>query len=393
MGLVGCSEDQAGDKARLTMEVVPCAPTFIEKEIGGNTRSWNTTERGTTRGWTTPDGYVTYDVIYGPNGMFATQKNLTNKSIKAFFTQDGQETKEGIFSYYGQDQNNKDVWRLGGMEIEQAGDFYLYGFIPSEVSESSSIAGNSSFSEGAVLTLNGIKTVTPSDVCVVIGAKNGSADYRENEDYSVTGLQPGSFLVAATASSLQTPGSGNYIFLLFDHLYSAMRFNFTVDATYDALRTIKLRKLEMIPYSDMNKTKVKAKYNATIRLKSNTTGALPITTATFTGDPTSDDAAFEPLFDGEVTLRPGEVTHYLGCFIPGDTKYFTLRSTYDVYDKKGNLIRQSNVAENYINLQGMLGTAEVLRGHMYSLTLMVSPTYLHVLSDPDLDNPKVIIGD
>ena len=410
MGLMGCSEEQSGDsKARLTMEVVPCAPMFIEEQMDDFARAWTTPEEDDTRSWATgndtrtwttghvtrtdtwepPTGYVTYDAIYGTNGLFATQRNLTNKSIKAFFINitDLSQYNQGTFSYKSTD--NK--WQLS--EPIETSSFYFYGYIPSEAaSQSSNITGNSTFAEGAVMHLNGINTVTPNDVCVIIGAKNGDSKS------TVTGLQAGQFLVAANASTLDTPGSDNYIFLLFDHLYSSLRFNFTVDEDYDALRTIRLRKLEMIPYSDGNKTLINAKYNATVKLKANTNNTNPITEVTFEGDQSSGNATFEPLFNGEEKLEHGKFTCFMGCFVPGETKHFLLRSTYDVYDKntdkneKGNLIRQGCVAENYIDLPNMLNVSNVQRGHMYAVTLKVHPTYLYVLSEPDLDNPTVVVN-
>ena len=419
MGLIGCSEEQSSDsKARLTMEVVPCAPMFIEEQMDDFARAWTTPEEDDTRSWATgndtrswatghvtrtatiwepPTGYVTYDAIYGTNGLFATQRNLTNKSIKAFFIKYHESTiQAGTFSYKSTENN----WQLSE-PIEQDGNFNFYGYIPSEAaSQSSNITGNSTFAEGAVMHLNGINTVTPNDVCVIIGAKNGAGAMVEKEDdkYTVTGLQAGQFLVAAKASTLETPGSGNYIFLLFDHLYSSLRFNFTVDEDYDALRTIRLRKLEMIPYSDGNKTLINAKYNATVKLKANTNNTNPITEVTFEGDQSSGNATFEPLFNGEEKLEHGKFTCFMGCFVPGETKHFLLRSTYDVYDKntdkneKGNLIRQGCVAENYIDLPNMLNVSNVQRGHMYAVTLKVRPTYLYVMSEPDVDNPTVVVN-
>ena len=62
----------------------------------------------------------------------------------------------------------------------------------------------------------------------------------------------------------------------------------------------------------------------------------------------------------------------------------TLVSTYDVYDSKGNLIRQNCSATNTLpdNLQ-------VNRGERMQLNMTVEPTYLYVLSEPDLDNPTI----
>ena len=386
MGLVGCSDDEeaTGNGVSQTLTVVPCAQSFAEVNDGE--------DAALTRAWTPPSPYVLYESL---NGLFSSQKNLTNNSIGVFFTKNATDPLQATFFHYKVGDNDR--WRVSLDELKED-DYFVYGFIPSEVVTTASITGNSSYSDGAVLTLNGIKTVTPNDVCVVVGAKKGSGP--ENDDTgtleSPERIQPGQFAVTTVASTKDSPvsGTGNNIFLLFDHLYSAIRFNFTVGEKYDALRTIRLRKLEMIAYTDDSKTKIKAKYNATVRIKANTTGTLPITEVTFTPDTGSGDAVFEPLFNGEATLSHSTPSSFMGCFVPGQTTRFTLRSTYDVYDKntdhndKGNLIRKECTAENYINLPSLFTVTSLARGHIYTINLIVQPTYLNVLSEPDVEDPE-----
>ena len=292
------------------------------------------------------------------------------------------------------------------MEIEVQSPFYVYGYIPSEVVDKASITDksgtNAKYSEGAKLKLEGIDAVTPSDVCVVVGAKEGESN---KSDYTPDDgrLRPGFFRVIAYQSTKNGTGDGhNYIYLLFDHLYSALRFNFTVGEEYNALRTIKLRKLEMLAYRDENKTPIKSKYDATVTL----TAGVETPTVVLTPNEGSGDATYVPLFDenadntetypiatyGPVTLLTTAPASFMGCFVPGETFYFSLRTTYDVYDKKGNLIREGCVAENYIDMYNKLHVMSVERGHIYSITLKVEPTYLYVLSDPDVDNPTITIN-
>ena len=109
------------------------------------------------------------------------------------------------------------------------------------------------------------------------------------------------------------------------------------------------------------------------------------------------DAEYVTIFDEEannnnpVTLSTVE-SDFLGCFVPGQTFRFKLRTTYDVYDKEGNLIRRRCVAENVIDLKEKYNLTSVERGHVYSLTLIVNPTYLYVLSEPDVDDPTITIN-
>ena len=70
------------------------------------------------------------------------------------------------------------------MDIENTGTYYLYGYIPKEDAEGVTISPNDTYHNGAVLTINGLNAVTPSDVCVIIGAKNGG---NVNNDATGTG--------------------------------------------------------------------------------------------------------------------------------------------------------------------------------------------------------------
>jgi hypothetical protein len=76
---------------------------------------------------------------------------------------------------------------------------------------------------------------------------------------------------------------------------------------------------------------------------------------------------------------------HVGCFAPNTCKNFTLRTTFDVYDKEGNLTRKGAVAENKISLAAV----DLAAGEVYTVNLTIRPTYLYVLSDPDLENPTI----
>ena len=68
-----------------------------------------------------------------------------------------------------------------------------------------------------------------------------------------------------------------------------------------------------------------------------------------------------------------------------------LHTTYNVYDKEGNLIREGCVADNFIDPNTIPGFDEIGAGDKFTVNLLVEPDYLYVLSDPDLDNPRITI--
>ncbi|MBR4730465.1 MAG: hypothetical protein IK075_09450 [Prevotella sp.] len=387
-GLASCTDDseqEANRQPATAIELIPCASSYVEEwpSTSASTRADNPVPWAPT----TPNKYYYYSDEH-LNGQFVQQIDLTNNSIGIFFTQDGAtpDVLSGYFSYRG------DQWR-SLVEIKAQGTYQLYGYIPYEEA-SASIAGNSTYANGAVLTLRGLRAVTPSDVCVVVGAKEGTGQS------TVSGLTTGKFDYEAQAGD----DAHNYVFLLFDHIYSAIRFRFTVDSRYDELRTIKLRELKLKCTEDG----YKSNYDAVVTL-AKTNGSSPIQSVVFSSDNNTSGAEYVSLYlwDGtenteevttnEVILHNGSYTSFRGSFMPGkfgtepstNTSNFTLYSRYDVYDKKGNCVRKDCEAYNKINLTSIFSTSAIQRGHMYSLTMIVTPTYLYMLSEPDLDNPTV----
>lgn len=370
MGLIGCTADDYRHGQPTTIEATALASSYDTREPGTVTRTW-----------TPPTGYKLYSDVMG---LFEEQVDLSEKSIGVFLTKDGEAPLQSTFFFK---KNATPQWHFDLEEITAA-DYYLYGYIPKEAAESSAIVANTAYSDGAVLTLTGLRTVTHNDVSIMVAAKEGTSDACE-------GLQPGSFKTKIKTG--EGDANKNYVYLLFDHLFAALRFSFKVDAEYARLRTIKLTKLELTAY-DTEGNRLKAKYNATVTLAANTTGASPIESVVFTPDESSADVAYEPIFtaaDDGVALQTDVATSFMGSFVPGRNTNFRLRSTYDVYDRKDNLVRKGCEAVNDINIRSifsMPSATELTRGTLYSLTLTVRPTYLYVLSEPDLDSPSVTVG-
>ena len=380
MVLAGCSKDEPQGMTSQLNEGIEAQPYVTEYEEMHGARTW---EAPTRAAWTPPSPYVSYNDLTH-KGL--NQKDLSNESIGVFFTKDGEEPMEGIFFYQGS------KWHLNNQDVN-AGDYYLYGYIPREDAKSASIVPNGSYSNGAVLTLKDLNALTLSDVCIIVGAKEGT------DDHTVADLQTGSFLTHLNATS--DVDSHNYIFLLFEHLYSALRFKFTIDADYADLRTIKIRKLELVSYSDDNGGIVHAKYNAVITLQK-TTGSSPVVgNVHFVPDESSAPVAPIEIYnwrsnpDNYVTLSASEPSSFVACFVPGENTYFKLRTTYDVFDREGLLIREECQAENTIDLRNSFDQALLAasRGHCFSYTIKVQPTYAYQLSNNDIDNPELKISE
>jgi hypothetical protein len=295
-------------------------------------------------------------------------------------------------------------WRISKIEGIEAGNYQLYGYIPNITGIKYSITDldetNASYSTGSIMTLEDVPSVMSQDFCVLIGAKhgfdkehdgeytdeNGNTSYDEDTDTRTNRLRQGDFTYKASGEPLK-----DYYFLLFDHLYAALRVRMRVYDKYAELRTIKLKSLQLDTQAGDIKTTKKTK--VIIKLKANEVNGDPIEELTFTptGDPI--DGGLEFWSNDTGTLLTTEFQPFIGHFMPDGITKLILTSTYDVYDTKGNLIREDCKSTNSVFLEDLLTEqTQTKRGNRYTINMTIQPTYLYMLSEPDLDDPEVIIN-
>lgn len=334
-----------------------------------------------TRAWELPDeiktNYVVYEGGYQP--------------IAIAFTKNSQEPMMRYLI------KGDEEWRISKSEGITAGSYQLYGYMPHQTSIVYNITDydggetaelkNASYSTGAIMTLENVPSVMPEDLCVVMGAKHGFDKEHDGDNTSprTNRLHQGDFTFKASGTPLN-----DYYFLLFDHLYAALRVGIKVHADYTGLRTIKLKSLQLATQADETKTTEKTKI--TIKLKANDVNENPIEKLTFTptGDPI--DGGLEFWSNSEGTLLTTGYQPFIGHFMADGITKLTLTSTYDVYDTKMNLIRKDCVAVNSVLLEDLLTEQTMTkRGNQYTINMTIKPTYLYMLSEPDLDNPTVKI--
>ena len=286
-----------------------------------------------------------------PTGFSAyTPDKTTNMGIYMLLPADWPTPKEEKIIY-----TNK--WHAY-FEVDANTTYTVYGYMPKTGDMSSSLA--KSTADAATLTISNIKPITTDDICIITGVK--AAD---------EGLKEGQF-------SWSWPiGDDNYkIYILMDHLYAAALFRLKIDAEYAQLRTIKLKTMTLrTDYGSVI---------ATITLTHNTTGASPISNVVFAASGSSD-AVLVFNSDTGTALDKDTPVDINACFAPTLSNNLTMITTYDVYDRKGNLIRENSTATN------KLPDLAAVRGQKVQVNLTVNPTYLYVLSEPDLDNPTITI--
>lgn len=375
--LTGCQSDGADTTAprKVRMEMQAYAKTYIDAMPAASTRA----------GEWVPSGFTLYTGHDDIRLAFTQVKEGVSSIAKCYNPEiPGVNDKDakGVFSF----QDSK--WG-SSFYLPQAGSYYLYGFMSNEGNLDNLTPAAGGYNAGATLNMTGLPTATSSDVCVIVGVKKGVETPASSGNYSGSGIQVGQFGYTIDAGQ-------NHVFLLCDHLYAALRCSIKVDATYHALRHIKLKKVWVKDCIKDEDAPFTSKTNVVINLHSNATGVSPIQSTTFTNDDTNSvfDMEQSPLYDNteglDLTTSYQEVQGYMA---PIGMTEFTLVSQYDVYDTNGNLIRQNQKAANKIKISDhFTATTSLVRGTRYTLYLTVNPTYLYMLSEPDLDNPTVEVG-
>ena len=247
-------------------------------------------------------------------------------------------------------------------EVDAGKTYSVYGYMPKVGGVNSSLTAVTS--DGATLSIMGIKPVTTDDICIITGVKETDEGLKE-------GLLSWKWPIPSEDENFK-------IHILMDHLYASVQFSMKIDEEYASLRTIKLKTMTL-------STNI-GSVDATISLTRNDIGSSPITDITYSLSGTNGAAE---IFSSEEGTALDKLTPLAinACFTPLPTlsENLTLVSTYDVYDSKGNLIRQNCTATNQLPDLG------AVRGQRVQVNMTVSPTYLYVLSDPDLDNPTIKI--
>lgn len=292
--------------------------------------------------------------------------------VKLFLVPQGRDAKApGIVKK--DDSSGDIIWKGNPLMVKPGADYTIFGFLPAAVTAGTSAVTVDEANSQATMTIDNLPAVTSQDLCVIIGVKEGRLSANE----SVT---PGTFAYHAPENTAED----YYVSLLADHLYAGVTFKFYIDPTYDALRTIKLKKVEMKSTSKM--------MNVSIPLNMNNEGNNPIGTPTYTATETAqaDVTLYQSGQSGGETLTLATANTpltFTAYFSPGVQTGLSIVSTYNVYDKDGHLLSENRQAENSLAAP-LLG---LQRAQKRIITLTVNPTYLYILSNWDIDNPEFVI--
>jgi hypothetical protein len=288
----------------------------------------------------------------------STSGNTDWDDIHIYLTSSGTQVAEGKFGY----ASDTKEWSTHLKLKSGAGTFRLYGFMPDDPSLTASLQNVNA--AGAEIILENVNPLTTNDYCVITGVRQV-----ENET-DMTAATRGTF------SFDYDSNHQNYINLFLDHLMSRLVFNMKISPTYDAVRTIKVKKmtLKLADISSMSVTVTFSDNHGISAISYIPTGAA------------ANSCIIE---NEEKTLTTSPAAICTGYMVPDNVfiNKLKLETEFEVYNKKGDKIAERTAVNKLTE-----PLAELQRGEERTLLLTIDPSYLYVLSDPDLDNPTITIN-
>ena len=287
----------------------------------------------------------------------ATSGNTDWDDIHIYLTSSGTQVAEGKFGY----ASDTKEWSTHLKLKSGAGTFRLYGFMPDDPSLTASLQNVTAVD--AQIKLENVNPLTTIDYCVVTGVRQ---------------VETASDHTSATRGMFSFDYYSyrqNYINLFLDHLMSRLVFNMKISPTYDAVRTIKVKKmtLKLADISSMSVTVTFSDNHGISAISYLPTGAA------------ANSCIIE---NEEKTLTTSPAAICTGYMVPDNVfiNKLELKTEFEVYNKKGDKIAERTAVNKLTE-----PLAELQRGEERTLLLTIDPSYLYVLSDPDLDNPTITI--
>lgn len=266
--------------------------------------------------------------------------------------------------------------------IKENIQYYVYGYMPAGATGTVSPYSND-YSQGVDMTLSGLPAIGDKDICVLTGIQQVTSATAAKEPWKER--HEGQFGYLAVASNGNT---GNYAYLLMDHIYGALKFQFNVNEVYAGLRTIHLKEVTLkTDYSTVNATVQLRKgvgINNSNSVSYSDLGGEEMTIALLTEDDTEVVLPVKTATPSATVIGSEYYCAPTAELFDTEGSHASIVCKYDIYDNNGNLIRKDCTATNKLKF-----TSGMARGKKKILTLTVNPTYLYMLSEPDLDNPTI----
>jgi|GEM_PF-1869664 len=335
---------------------------------------------------TTPNGYSKLDSVMSIKAyIFAFNKDTHTRESNT------ENDHNGVFSY----KNNK--WS-STLEGSHNFEYTLFAYSPDTI-PAASVTLTSSDGLSAQLQMTDLKVITSCDPMASVAAAGGNAP--GGTPTRITSFTEGSHNIGVAQVAEVTDEERTRVWLGMRHLYAKASIKFVVDPAYDLIRTIKVKEVKVKAASGTLTGTSTYTYANSTNLQgtiawSTDAYSTPAASVNLLQDPTAPDDLFDtdpvsgdPLETITLSSTPKPFGWF--CFLPKQKPSLTLAVKYDVYDKKGNLIRADQEVTNGNLLQNVPTAAQGLAaGNNYIITVRVNPTYLYQLGDGDTDLEIVI---
>lgn len=266
-------------------------------------------------------------------------------------------------------------------------EYMIYGFMPTSFENApdftysiSTRNASDNYTTGAKLTFTNLPPIAAEDFCLLTGVQDLGGDETTPLD-----MKRGEFNYRGREKGK------NFVNLMFEHLYAGLMFQMKVGTTYSQLRTIKLKELKLKTSTSF----YSVNWEVLVSPKTDESTPYSVTSTALFHDNTPSEVTLFTSDEGlTLTTTAQPIRGYVYAFQNSNGtdhigRHLSIVSTYDVYDRKGNLIRENCTAEN--NIVGIADETWKV-GTRIVVPLTVEPTYLYVLSEPDLDNPTIKIN-
>lgn len=172
----------------------------------------------------------------------------------------------------------------------------------------------------------------------------------------------------------------NYVTFMMDRVMAKVNLNFKVHEKYNAIRTIKIKKVTLQPTTTVDIACTLTDRDITYQRTSTQSATLSPLVYNH-----SDNSGFE------VKTAVDDLNPFATFYsVPGVEGTIKMIVVYDVYDKSGTgtLIRENQEVSN-ASIK-LIGTGTLERAKEYTLNVNIVPTYLYSLSDTDKESVMLV---
>lgn len=328
----------------LVLLMVGCASEFDEFETGVKVEFMAPYLQDLQIETKAPDGYS--GSISGSSSMGVFVGGMQNESTITF---------------------NGSSWE-SSLKLDPA-QYKIYSYIPKRSGVSLNTTGSN-----PVMTFSGVPFITDQEILISSGAV--AETVTEAGGTFTPSNKTGSLVKYNYSIQVESKeNTKNYVTFMMDRVMAKVHLNFKVHEKYNAIRTIKIKKVTLQPTTTVDIACTLTDRDITYQRTSTQSATLSPLVYNHIGFKVEIDANDDIPF----------ATFYSVPEVEGTIKMIVV---YDVYDKSGTLIRENQEVSN-ASIK-LIETGTLARAKEYKLNVNIVPTYLYSLSDTDKESVMLV---